>query len=50
MYKRYGDKLRKSYICEVYALDPHNLDQAAQHLLAQRRKASKKHDTEGDNQ
>src|SRR5438105_1218272 len=29
-YKRQGGKLRKTYICEAYALDPHNLDEAAQ--------------------
>jgi len=32
-YKRQGGKLRKTYICEAYALDPHNLDEAAQRLL-----------------
>lgn len=33
-YKRHGGKLRKTYICEAYALDPHNLDEAAQRLLS----------------
>lgn len=32
-YKRQGGKLRKTYICEAFALDPHNLDAAAQRLL-----------------
>lgn len=34
-YKRRAGKLRKTYICEAYALDPHNLDAAAQRLLAE---------------
>lgn len=32
-YKRRAGKLRKTYICEAYALDPHQLDEAAQRLL-----------------
>ena len=32
-YKRQGGKLRKTYICEAYALDPWNLDRAAKRLL-----------------
>jgi hypothetical protein len=49
-YKRHKGKLRKTYICEAYALDPHNLDQAAQRLLAEGREAPEKHDSEGDTQ
>ena len=49
-YKRCAGKLRKTYICEAYALDPHNLDQAAQRLLAEGSKPPKKHDSEGDTQ
>jgi hypothetical protein len=45
-YKRHEGKLRKTYICEAYALDPYNLDQAAQRLLAEGRKAPEKHDSE----
>jgi hypothetical protein len=32
-YKRAGGKLRKTYICEAYALHPWNLDMAAKRLL-----------------
>ena len=32
-YKRHGGKLRKTYICEAYALDPYNVDDAARRLL-----------------
>jgi hypothetical protein len=45
-YKRQAGKLRKTYICEAYALDPHNLDQAAQRLLTDGMKPSEKHDSE----
>jgi hypothetical protein len=31
-YKRIAGKLRKAYICEAYALDPYNLDEAARRL------------------
>jgi len=33
-YKRHAGRLHKAYICEAYALDPYNLDDAAQRLLA----------------
>jgi hypothetical protein len=33
-YKRVAGKLHKTYICEAYALDPYNLDQAARRLLS----------------
>lgn len=49
-YKRHEGKLRKTYICEAYALEPHNLDQAAQRLLTDAMKPSEKHDSEGDTQ
>jgi hypothetical protein len=32
-YKRVEGKLRKTYICEAYALDPYNLEVAAFRLL-----------------
>ena len=32
-YKRHAGKLHKTYICEAYALDPYNLDDAARRLL-----------------
>lgn len=34
-YKRCGGKLRKAYVSEAFALDPHNLDAAAKRLLEQ---------------
>ncbi len=32
-YKRKYGRLRKTYLCEAYALDPYNLDMAARRLL-----------------
>lgn len=32
-YKRKCGRLRKTYICEAYALDPYNLDMAARRLF-----------------
>ena len=32
-YKRQSGRLRKTYICEAYALDPWNLDIAAKRLI-----------------
>jgi len=45
-YKRRAGKLSKTYICEAYALDPYNLDEAAQHLLGKGREASPQFDSE----
>jgi len=33
-YKRHADRLYKTYICEAFALVPHNLDSAAARLFA----------------
>ena len=32
-YKRQNGRLRKTYICEAWALDPYNLDEAYQRLM-----------------
>ena len=32
-YKRLEGRLRKTYICEAYAIDPYNLDRAARRLF-----------------
>lgn len=49
-YKRQDGKLRKTYICEAYALDPHNLDEAAQRLLSDFPLRSALQDPEADKQ
>lgn len=33
-YKRIGGRLRKTYVAAAFALDPYNLEEAAQRLLA----------------
>ncbi len=45
-YKRRAGKLSKTYICEAYALDPYNLDEAAHRLLGKGSVASLPFDSE----